>query len=79
MRVGGCPVVVAQWQSTGSSTQSQCPGFIPGSSQPFHFLASNVSLYVISKPGQHLVLIHACDKFLVGGSAEITRLWVSNG
>ena len=26
MRVGGCPVVVAQWQSTGGSTQ-RCPGF----------------------------------------------------
>ena len=33
MRVGGCLVVVAQWQSTGGSTQ-RCPGF---DSWPFHF------------------------------------------
>ena len=26
MGVGGCPVVVAQWQSTGGSSQ-RCPGF----------------------------------------------------
>ena len=26
MRVGGCPAVVAQWQSTGGSSQ-RCPGF----------------------------------------------------
>ena len=26
VRVGGCPGVVAQWQSTGSSSQ-MCPGF----------------------------------------------------
>ena len=26
MRAGGCPAVVAQWQSTGSSSQ-RCPGF----------------------------------------------------
>ena len=26
MRVGGCPAVIAQWQSTGGSSQ-RCPGF----------------------------------------------------
>ena len=26
VRVGGCPTVVAQWQSTGGSSQ-RCPGF----------------------------------------------------
>ena len=26
MRAGGCPAVVAQWQSTGGSSQ-RCPGF----------------------------------------------------
>ena len=26
VRAGGCPAVVAQWQSTGSSSQ-RCPGF----------------------------------------------------
>ena len=26
MRVGGCPAAVAQWQSTGGSSQ-RCPGF----------------------------------------------------
>ena len=26
LRVGGCPAVVAQWQSTGGSSQ-RCPGF----------------------------------------------------
>ena len=26
VRVGGCPAVVAQWQSTGGSSQ-RCPGF----------------------------------------------------
>ena len=26
VRVGGCPVAVAQWQSTGGSSQ-RCPGF----------------------------------------------------
>ena len=27
MRVGGWPAVVAQWQSTGGSSQ-RCPGFV---------------------------------------------------
>ena len=26
MEIGGCPAVVAQWQSTGGSSQ-RCPGF----------------------------------------------------
>ena len=26
VRVGGCPVVIAQWRSTGGSSQ-RCPGF----------------------------------------------------
>ena len=26
VRIGGCPAVVAQWQSTGGSSQ-RCPGF----------------------------------------------------
>ena len=36
VRAGGCPAVVAQWQSTGGSSQS-CPGSTPGDCQLFHF------------------------------------------
>ena len=34
--VGGCPAVVAQWQSIGGSRQ-RCPGFAPGDCWPFNF------------------------------------------
>ena len=37
MGVGGCPITVAQWQSTGGSSQ-RYPGF--DSHQPFHLETS---------------------------------------
>ena len=46
MWVGGCPAVMAQWQSTGGSSQ-RCPGMTPGDCQPFSlFLPHNIQIHL---------------------------------
>ena len=44
VRVGGCPAVVVQWQSSGSSTK-RCPGF--NSRLYFRLITSKFDIYIV--------------------------------
>ena len=71
MRVGGCPAVVAQWQSTGGSSQ-RCPGFdsrqLPAFFTFLHFCP------ITSKFQREASLVPRPSSSVEGGSGDETSV-----
>ena len=82
MRVGGCPAVMAQWQSPGISNQ-RCPGFNSWRLMAFSFSSIFTSLHICrltSVVQQKVSALKRCESISESTWDElVTEIWEENG